>query len=65
VAGLVEPGVELGRVLADRAETLARAGRLDDARPPAAEAAALARDAAYDGYRQRLDAIPAATATRS
>jgi tetratricopeptide (TPR) repeat protein len=54
VAGLVEPAVELGLVLADRAEALAALGRSDDARAAAREAAALADETGFDGYRDRL-----------
>ncbi|MDX6646694.1 MAG: hypothetical protein QOK40_2421 [Miltoncostaeaceae bacterium] len=56
VAGLVEPGLELGWVLADRAGLLIAAGRLGDARTAVEEAAGLADALAYDGYRDRLAA---------
>jgi tetratricopeptide (TPR) repeat protein len=55
VAGLVEPAVELGLTLADRAEALAALGRYDQARAAAAEAAALADETGFDGYRARLE----------
>ena len=54
VAGLVEPGVELGRTLADRAEALRALGREREAAAAAAEAAALAEELRFDGYRERL-----------
>jgi hypothetical protein len=54
VAGLVEPGVELGITLADRAAALAALGRHEEARAAAAEAAALAEETGFDGYRERL-----------
>jgi len=63
VAGLVEPGVELGRVLADRAAVLARAGRPDEAAAAAAEALALADAMAYDGYRGALEGLVAKEAS--
>jgi DNA-binding SARP family transcriptional activator/predicted ATPase len=63
VAGLVEPGVELGRVLADRAAILARAGRPDEAGAAAAEALALADAMAYDGYRSALEGLAAKEAS--
>jgi DNA-binding SARP family transcriptional activator len=55
VAGLVEPAVELGLTLADRAEALAALGRHEEARAAAAEAAALAEETGFDGYRERLE----------
>jgi tetratricopeptide (TPR) repeat protein len=54
VAGLVEPGVELGRTLADRAEALRALGREEEAASAAAEAAGLAERLGFDGYRERL-----------
>ncbi len=54
VAGLVEPAVELGLTLADRAEALATLGRLDEAQAAAREAAALADETGFEGYRDRL-----------
>jgi DNA-binding SARP family transcriptional activator len=54
VAGLVEPGVELGRTLADRAEALAALGRAEEAAAAAAEAAGLAERLGFDGYLARL-----------
>ena len=54
VAGLVEPAVELGLTLADRAEALAALGRADEAQAAAREAAALADETGFDGYRERL-----------
>ena len=58
VAGLVEPGIELGRVLAELASVLASAGRIDEAAVAAAEASELADALAYDGYRLTLQALP-------
>jgi hypothetical protein len=55
MAGLVEPGVELGRVLADRATVLAAAGRHAEAAESAAEAAALADAFQFNGYRSQLE----------
>lgn len=57
VAGLVEPGVELGRVLADRAVVLAAAGRADEARAAAREAEQLADAMRFDGYRTQLENV--------
>ena len=54
VGGLVEPGVELGRVLADRADALRAAGRAAEARAAGEEALALADELRFDGYRARL-----------
>ena len=54
VAGLIEPALELGRVLAERALVLAGMGRTADAAPAAAEAAALADALPFDGYRDTL-----------
>ena len=54
VAGLVEPALEFGLTLADRAEALATLGRLDEAQAAAREAAALADDVRFEGYRDRL-----------
>ena len=54
VAGLIEPALELGRVLAERALALACAGRADEATEAAAEAAALADELPFDGYRETL-----------
>ena len=51
---MVEPAVELGLVLADRAEALAALGRTDEAAAAAREAAALADETGFDGYRDRL-----------
>lgn len=64
LAGLVEPGVELGRVQADRATVLAAAGRLAEAEDAAREAATLADALGFEGYRAQLDRfrVPAATA---
>ncbi len=57
VAGLIEPAVELGRVLADRALVLRAAGRHAEASAAAAEAAGLADAAAFTGYRSQLDIV--------
>jgi DNA-binding SARP family transcriptional activator/tetratricopeptide (TPR) repeat protein len=54
VAGLLEPVVELGRVLSERALLLSRLGRADQARRAAERAARLADELAYDGYRDTL-----------
>ena len=53
----MEPGVELGRVLADRAVVLSGLGELDAAVDTATEAAALAVGCHFDGYRELLDPI--------
>ena len=58
VAGLVEPALELGRVLAERALLLARCGRAGEAAAAAAEAAALADELSYGGYRTTLALVP-------
>ena len=55
VAGLVEPAVELGLTLADRAEALALLDRPDEAQAAAREAAALADETGFEGYRDRLE----------
>jgi tetratricopeptide (TPR) repeat protein len=55
VAGMVEPAVELGRALADRAVALAALGRGDEAAAAAEEALALADATGFDGYRGRLE----------
>ena len=54
VAGLIEPALELGRVLADRALALVGEGRTGEAAEAAAEAAALADELPFDGYRETL-----------
>jgi hypothetical protein len=54
VAGLIEPALELGRVLAERALALACAGRSGEATQAAAEAATLADELPFDGYRETL-----------
>ena len=54
VAGLVEPAVELGRVLAERAALLAGRGELAEAAASAEEAADLARRVRFDGYEGTL-----------
>jgi DNA-binding SARP family transcriptional activator/tetratricopeptide (TPR) repeat protein len=54
VAGLVEPAVELGRVLAERAALLAGRGELAEAAASAEEAADLARRVRFDGYDATL-----------
>ena len=51
VAGLLEPGIELGRVLADRALVLARSDRAQEAREALRQAEALAAQLHFDGYR--------------
>ena len=56
----MEPGVELGRVLAQRAALLGAAGRSDESRAAGLEARRLADALDYDGYRERLAAIPEA-----
>ena len=57
VAGLLEPAVELGRVLADRALVLRAAGRHAEAAAAATEAADLAEAMAFAGYRNQLDIV--------
>jgi hypothetical protein len=57
VAGLIEPAVELGRVLADRALVLRAAGRHAEASTAAAEAAELAEAMAFTGYQSQLDIV--------
>jgi len=64
VAGLVEPAVELGRALADRAAVLAALGRGEDARAAAAEALALADESGFSGYRDALGALAPAARQR-
>lgn len=56
VAGLVEPGLELGRVLAERAALLAAAGRAPEARNAAQEARSIAAQLGADGYRTAVEA---------
>ncbi len=51
VGGLVEPALELGRVLAERARVLAAAGRPEEAAAAAREALELADAVRFDGYR--------------
>ncbi|HWI09449.1 MAG TPA: hypothetical protein VNT54_18265 [Solirubrobacteraceae bacterium] len=55
VAGLVEPGVGLGRVLAERAVLLAEQRRGREARAAADEAARIAAELRFDGYRSLLE----------
>ncbi len=57
VAGLVEPALEVGRVLADRARSLAAAGRLAEAAAAAAEATAIADFLGFDGYRAAITSL--------
>lgn len=57
VAGLIEPAVELGRVLADSALVLRATGRHAEASAAAAEAAKLAEAMAFTGYRNQLDIV--------
>lgn len=57
VAGLIEPAVELGRVLVDRALVLHAAGRHAEASTAAAEATELADTTAFTGYRRQLDIV--------
>ncbi|MBI2684272.1 MAG: hypothetical protein HYX33_02595 [Actinobacteria bacterium] len=59
VAGLVELRVELGRVLADAAATLAELGRAGAAREYADEAVALGDATRFDGYRGILTSLEA------
>jgi len=63
VAGLVEPAVELGKALADRAGVLAALGRSDEAAAAADEARALADATGWEGYRARLEGAAAAVTT--
>jgi DNA-binding SARP family transcriptional activator len=60
VAGLVEPALEVGRVLADRARTLATAGRLAEAAVVATEASAIADTLGFEGYRAAITSLVAA-----
>jgi DNA-binding SARP family transcriptional activator/tetratricopeptide (TPR) repeat protein len=57
VAGLVEPGLELGRVLSARASVLAMEGRLEESHAAALEASDLADALGFDGYRAELAAL--------
>ncbi|WP_176440028.1 ATP-binding protein [Haloechinothrix alba] len=57
VGGQVEPGVELGRVLAERAVLLSDVGRAEDASAAAEEAILLADRLGFDGYRQRVNGL--------
>ena len=57
IAGLIEPGVELGRVLADRAAVLRVSGRHAEAAAAAEEAAEFAEAMAFTGYRRQLDSV--------
>ena len=59
VAGLVEPGVELARTLADRADALTALGRATEAASAAAEAARLAEALRFDGDWARRAEAPA------
>ena len=61
VGGLVEPAVEIGRVLADRACVLAACGRFEESQTNADEARAIADAVEFDGYRALLDALPTTT----
>lgn len=63
IGGQVEPGVELGRVLAERAALLARSGREGEALAAAHEATQLAETLRFDGYLPTLRAIPRPTRT--
>lgn len=55
VAGLVEPGVELGRTLAERALVLAEEHRGAEVRTALDEAATIADELDFDGYRSLLE----------
>lgn len=57
VAGLVEPAVELGQVLAEQALVLGGEGHALDARAAAEEAAALADELRFDRYRPTLERV--------
>lgn len=59
VAGLVEPGVELARTLAGRADALSALGRTAEAESASAEAARLADALRLDGDRVRDVVVPA------
>ena len=59
VGGLVEPALELGRVLAERARVLAAAGRPEEASAAAREALELADAVRFDGYRAAAAALAA------
>jgi DNA-binding SARP family transcriptional activator len=62
VAGLVEPAVGLGWVLADRALILAEQRRGDEARAAADEAARIAAELRFDGYRRVLERVDTTSA---
>jgi tetratricopeptide (TPR) repeat protein len=57
VAGLIEPQVELCRVLVDKAAVLSGQGRHERSTAIAAEAAALADAAGFSGYRSGVDGV--------
>ncbi|MDQ4102742.1 MAG: hypothetical protein M3186_03130, partial [Actinomycetota bacterium] len=57
VAGLVEPALELGQVLVERADLLTAAGRAAEAQAARQEAATLAAALGVEGYRSALDDI--------
>jgi DNA-binding SARP family transcriptional activator len=63
VAGLVEPALELGKALAERAGALAALGRPIEAAAAADEARALADATGWEGYRARLEGSAAAVTT--
>lgn len=60
VAGLVEPGIELGRILAERALLYAEEGRVGEARAAVQEAARIADQLRFDGYRPLLERLTGA-----
>lgn len=65
VAGLIEPALELGRVLSERARVLTEAGRHEEAAAAAREALDLADALAFDGYRADLLASLSVAAERT
>jgi DNA-binding SARP family transcriptional activator/tetratricopeptide (TPR) repeat protein len=62
MAGLTEPGVELGRVRADQALLLSQAGRVREASQAVLEAQRLADELSFDGYRSTLMRAASASA---
>jgi ATP/maltotriose-dependent transcriptional regulator MalT len=64
VAGLVEPALELGQVLVERAGLLAAAGRTAEAIAAKQEAARLATALGVENYRCALGDIPIPTTTK-
>lgn len=65
VAGLIEPALELGRVLSERARVLAEAGRGEEAAAAAREALDLADAVGFDAYRADLQSSLTGSAPRA